>query len=97
MEVVVSRLKGARLKIEENFTHDNFSGNFVPRDSTLKSRKFLELDSSLRPEATGTAMFESKSDITLFQHGGFSLFLSFKLQLLCPWQLHKSQKLKLQS
>lgn len=65
LEVVVSRLKGARLKIEENFTHDNFSGNSVPRDSTLKSRKFLELDSSLRPEATGTAMFESKSDKTV--------------------------------
>ena len=37
----------------------------MPRDSTLKSRKFLELDSSLRPEATGTAMFESKSDKTV--------------------------------
>ena len=50
MEVVVSRLKGARLKIEENFTHDNFSGNSVPRDSSLKSRKFLELDSNLRDQ-----------------------------------------------
>lgn len=50
MEVVVSRLERVRLKIEENFTHDNFSGNSVPRDSTRKSRKFLALDSSLRDQ-----------------------------------------------
>lgn len=34
----------------------------MPRDSTPKSRKFLELDSSLRPKATGITMFKSKPD-----------------------------------